>query len=901
MARLPLRAAYRGTLCVLLLSCGGDSPTPPGSGDEGQPVVITVTTTGVDLDDDGYTVRLGVRSAMIVGSGTATFDDVAPGSHDVVLEGVANNCLVDGTATRMVSVTPTSGASTSFAVDCGVDFSDGNPTVACQGLDLAASGRPFQRIPAGTVPATLSTPIAARILAQDPGAATGYAWFESDGQGGGSLVVPLHPAGRREGGKVWIRVGDGEVACPPVPFTIEALPGAPGEMGRAVVALQEILRQQAAILETTPEILRATALAEVAPVLIPLWTAQWGLDHPDNPNSLRRVSEGTSGEPVDLDLLDAVLADIGFAESLVGPAPAGVALSEPPLASASANPCTPQAIGGDGDELARCMLTVRDLDARLLNWAQQLSAAVPTIIRQWDLIQQAPGIARAVVAGLGWTALQADTELHATLPSQLTSAEVDASPMHFTEDDTRTGAWTLKVTAASMGWDPTRAAVENFTSTAIDLALAAYGVQQADYQGQIHRFLGDAVTAGLQDLPLPAETFGPAEMKGNSWSDVSYRPKSGGGVVAVNQTSHHTYAPSVAGTAVLEVTTPGSAVDYGGPSFKVETDLVVDSIVIIVNPSETFVAPGARNVPFTVGVLGASNLDALSIDTEQGTAVRGADAPVSPGFYLNYNPPASPSFSDPDSIHVEYTGRTGPAATSPRRFGFAIVRFGEIIITPQPACLDTLEQTTFSAEVRGVDNRDVTWSAAFGTIDSNGNYRAPATRPAGGVDTITATSVEEPKLMGEIVVPIGCTCNFRLTLGNQVVSAEPGDQMVFNTSNGRIWQVSATRPSQGWSLRMLPVDTDPMSRPDTVGIWPMVIQGDMGLTSSSDVIYATNPPPTATLDLTVFVPNQQVRGTVNGPVEVVSTTNPRTLDARWSFSIRYEPGEFTCTVGGGGP
>ncbi|MEQ9569890.1 MAG: hypothetical protein RLN75_06840, partial [Longimicrobiales bacterium] len=517
--------------------------------------------------------------------------------------------------------------------------------------------------------------------------------------------------------------------------------------------------------------------------------------------------------------------------------------------------------------------------------------------RQWNAIQQAPGIARALVAGLGWGVLQADTELYAALPSKITDARVQARPAFYNEDDDQNGAWTLDVSATSLGWDATRAAVERFASATVDAAITRLNVQGADYQAQVRALLGAQVAAGLQNRPIPPQTFGPARMTGESWSTVEYRRPSGG-AVAVAKLDHHTYQPVVAGTAILRVTTPGLTA-YGGPEMVVDTDIVVDSIRIVVSPSVTWVAPSARNVPFTVGVLGASDLDPVSITAEQGTAVRGADGVGAPGFYVNYNPPASPSFDDPDSIHVEYTGRTGPVTTAPRRFGFAIVKFGEIVITPQPACLDTREQRTFSAEVRGLDNPDVTWTAAFGSIDANGNYTAPATRPAGGVDTITATSVEEPELTGELVVPIGCACNFRLTLGTQVVTAQAGDQMVFNTENGRLWQVRATRPSQNWSVSMLPVDSDEASRPNAPGSWPMVIQGDMGLTNPDDVIYATDPPPAATLDLRALVPNQEVQGTVNGPVTVVSTSDPRILNADFFFAIRYAPGQFTCTVGGG--
>ncbi|NNF37967.1 MAG: hypothetical protein HKN71_04825 [Gemmatimonadetes bacterium] len=142
----------------------------------------------------------------------------------------------------------------------------------------------------------------------------------------------------------------------------------------------------------------------------------------------------------------------------------------------------------------------------------------------------------------------------------------------------------------------------------------------------------------------------------------------------------------------------------------------------------------------------------------------------------------------------------------------------------------------------------------------------------------------------------GCTYSF--DLGGRRIDAQVGDEMTFNTDNGRLWQVRARRPSQGWDLTLLPPDTDVASRPDAPGSWPMVIQGDMGLTDPGDQIFATDPPPAATFNLETLVPGQYVKGRVTSPVYVVSTSDPRTLHADWDFQIRYRPGQFKCVVGG---
>src|SRR5207248_2847652 len=82
---------------------------------------VTTSTSGAsgDLDPDGYTVTLdGATSRAIGDNGTTTFSGLAPGSHTVVLSGMAANCSVSGGTSRTVSVTAGSTGSTSYSVRC---------------------------------------------------------------------------------------------------------------------------------------------------------------------------------------------------------------------------------------------------------------------------------------------------------------------------------------------------------------------------------------------------------------------------------------------------------------------------------------------------------------------------------------------------------------------------------------------------------------------------------------------------------------------------------------------------------------------------------------------------------------------------------------------------------------
>jgi hypothetical protein len=894
----PAWALALASLALLLGSCGGgDGTTPTGTDDGGQTVVVMVSTSGVDLDTDGYMVRLGSRSASVSTNGSVSFEDVPPGSHELRLDGVALNCHVEGSAVRSVSVTASSGASASFSVDCGVDFGDGLPTVACDALLLqASSALPLAPVAAGGVPSGLTAPLGARVLSND-GSVEGVAWFEDDGQGGLVFVTPLHPSGAVEGGPVWIRATDGSAACPPQSLTIEALPAAPGEVDRVLDALQSVLRSQTAVLQTTPEALQAMAIEDVQRVLLPLWTVQWVLDHPGNPNSLRPLADGTTGEVIPMELLEALLARIGFLDALNGSTSALYRSdSGPQVAMVEASDCTPEAIGGDGPKLAACLGAATEISNTVGAMSESIGRRIEQALPFWELTNLNAGVARTYLATLNWAALQQELEAWAAMPWFLSGATVAPVPGRFMEDDDRTGTWTLDVQAVSLGWDPVVRLYGGDIGVAIYVALERAGISEPEFGAEVRRVLGDVVMSFIDAADIGPEAFGPARMEGDEWSDVEYRPASGARL-SVDGIDHHTYGPIAAGTTLMRVRTPSQGDDYGFPPQVVETELIVDSIQIRVDPSPRFVAPDDRNVPFRITVDNALSPEEIEITVEQGSV----SAPQGTfGIYdIAYNPPGTVDFSDPDSIHVQYVGTVGPAATGPPRFGFAIVRFGEITILPAPACLDTDQEQTFTAEVEGVENQEVTWWAAAGAIDDGGSYRAPASTPAGGLDTIRATSVEEPELVGEIVVPIGCTCTFTLTLGSDVVTAQPGDRLTVLTeaSEGvrRIWQVSANRPSGG-SITLLPPDNNDRSTwPDAPGQWPVRLQGTMGLTDPNELIWSTSEPLHIPLDLEAFVPFQGARGRVSGTVGVVNSLvggYPTNVD--WSFAITGN----TCTVGG---
>ena len=96
------------------IACGG------GGTDVVLPALrITTTTTGVEIDPDGYTISIDGQAAQALGlNATLAVDQIADGSHTVALSGIAGNCVVGGQNPQTVSVTSGSTTTVAFAITC---------------------------------------------------------------------------------------------------------------------------------------------------------------------------------------------------------------------------------------------------------------------------------------------------------------------------------------------------------------------------------------------------------------------------------------------------------------------------------------------------------------------------------------------------------------------------------------------------------------------------------------------------------------------------------------------------------------------------------------------------------------------------------------------------------------
>src|SRR5712692_2745736 len=101
-------------LLVTLVAACKDIP-----GLSGGDIQVAVTTTGADLDPDGYAIALdGATGRPIPVNGTLTLSGLSTGSHTVVLSGLAPNCALSGPNARQADVTAGLTTQVTFAVAC---------------------------------------------------------------------------------------------------------------------------------------------------------------------------------------------------------------------------------------------------------------------------------------------------------------------------------------------------------------------------------------------------------------------------------------------------------------------------------------------------------------------------------------------------------------------------------------------------------------------------------------------------------------------------------------------------------------------------------------------------------------------------------------------------------------
>jgi hypothetical protein len=118
---------------------------------------VTTTTAGQDQDADGYELRVDGGQSQPIGVNAATsLDNIAAGTHTVVLSNVAANCSVAGGSSKDVSITPGATTTVAFSVACAalppingtirVTTTTSGPDQDSNGYAFTVDGGPSQAI-----------------------------------------------------------------------------------------------------------------------------------------------------------------------------------------------------------------------------------------------------------------------------------------------------------------------------------------------------------------------------------------------------------------------------------------------------------------------------------------------------------------------------------------------------------------------------------------------------------------------------------------------------------------------------------------------------------------------------------------------------------------------------------
>ncbi|HEY7612561.1 MAG TPA: LpqB family beta-propeller domain-containing protein [Gemmatimonadales bacterium] len=103
---------------AISVGCGGVADSDTTGPDDGTLEVLT-STTGSDLDPDGYTLSVDNGAPQpLPSNGADTVTSLSPGTHTVSLAGVASNCLLGGENPRNVEIAAASVTSLRFDIAC---------------------------------------------------------------------------------------------------------------------------------------------------------------------------------------------------------------------------------------------------------------------------------------------------------------------------------------------------------------------------------------------------------------------------------------------------------------------------------------------------------------------------------------------------------------------------------------------------------------------------------------------------------------------------------------------------------------------------------------------------------------------------------------------------------------
>ena len=115
---------FRYFLSHLLLSLSAVAPACSGgdlSGPTTGSLEVTTTTTGAEVDPDGYIVQVDAEDPQPIGSSSSFRSaGVTPGNHNIRLAGMRSNCTLEGDNPRPVTIAAGATTAVLFRVTCSV-------------------------------------------------------------------------------------------------------------------------------------------------------------------------------------------------------------------------------------------------------------------------------------------------------------------------------------------------------------------------------------------------------------------------------------------------------------------------------------------------------------------------------------------------------------------------------------------------------------------------------------------------------------------------------------------------------------------------------------------------------------------------------------------------------------
>ncbi|NNF42534.1 MAG: hypothetical protein HKN62_05720, partial [Phycisphaerales bacterium] len=132
-------------------------------------LVVTTTTTGADIDPDGFAVSVdGGAGQAIATTAVLTLNDTPFGDRMVELTGVAGNCTVSGENPRTVTVPQNAAVQTDFTINCDAIVGSVEVITSTTGDDIDPDGFMVAVESATPVPiGVVDTVVVAGVLYQD--------------------------------------------------------------------------------------------------------------------------------------------------------------------------------------------------------------------------------------------------------------------------------------------------------------------------------------------------------------------------------------------------------------------------------------------------------------------------------------------------------------------------------------------------------------------------------------------------------------------------------------------------------------------------------------------------------------------------------------------------------------